>query len=133
VDVAGSGNRRMEGALVAYHTLSTDNRSGLHPNFRGLDGYPDGQSYEGLHGYPDGHSYQGLHGFADASSVGPTTFSIGPGGQWSVASASNATPTSIWDEIMNWMGESTVLAGVPNSLIALAGGLALLSFRKGHR
>ena|ERR1700681_3171581 len=114
---------------MAYHTLSTENRSGLHPNFRGLDGYPDGHSYHGLQGYPDGHSYRGL---GDASAIGPTTFSIGPGGQWSVSSASNATPTSIWDQAMNWMGESSVLAGVPNSLIALGLGIGVLSFGKRH-
>lgn len=89
---------------MAYSLLSTRNTHGLHPNLRGL------------------------------GAIGPTSITIGPGGQWSVNTASNATPTSIWDQIQNWMGQSTVLSGVPNSLIALGIGLGVFrAFRGGHR
>jgi hypothetical protein len=92
---------------MAYDFLTTRSGHGLHPNFRGL---------------------------GDLGAIGPTQVTIGPGGQWSVSTASNATPTSIWDQIQNWMGESTVLAGVPNSLIALGIGLGVFrAFRGGHR
>lgn len=89
---------------MAYDFLNTRSTHGLHPNLRGL------------------------------GAIGPTQITIGPGGQWSVSTASNATPTSIWDQIQNWMGQSTVFAGVPNSLIALGVGLGALGmFRRRRR
>lgn len=73
----------------------------------------------------------GLH--PNLRGIGPTSITIGPGGQWSVSTASNATPTSLWDQIQNWMGESTVLAGVPNSLIAIGLGLGVFGAMRKRR
>lgn len=111
---------------MSYARLATRDTSGLHPNFRGgLNGYAllSTRNSSGLR--------PGLRGFSD---IGPTSFTIGPGGQWSVSSASNATPESIGDQITNWLGESTVVSGMPNSVVAIAGIAALIFFaRKGRR
>lgn len=105
-----------------YARLQTRDVSGLHPNLRGgLGGYGllSTRNSSGLR--------PGLRGLGD---VGPTQFTIGPGGQWSISTASNATSQSIGDQITNWLGGSTVMSGVPNSVVAIAGIAALIFFAR---
>jgi hypothetical protein len=109
---------------MAYARLATRNASGLHPNFRGLGAYANLST----------RSSAGLNpNFRGLGDVPPTTFSIGPGGQWSVSSAAVPTPTSLWDQVLTWLGQSSVIAGVPNSLLAIGGGLLIFSKLKGGR
>jgi hypothetical protein len=75
-------------------------------------------------------SPNGGHRFAALGDIGPTSIVIGPGGQWQVSTGSNATPESISDQITNWLGQATVLPGVPNALIALGGLVFLFSGRR---
>ena len=69
---------------------------------------------------------------AGLGQIGPTTFTIGPGGQYSLSTASNASATSINDQLTNWLGQTTF--GFPNSLFAVAaGGLLLIALFKRRR
>lgn len=106
-----------------YARLITRNTSGLHPNLRGLGAYSvlSTRNRAGLR--PE---------FAGMGDVPATTFAIGPGGQWSISSASTPTSTSIFDQMLTWLGESTVIAGMPNSVLAIGGVVGLLLW-KGRR
>jgi hypothetical protein len=83
--------------MGAYAPLSTQNKNALNPNFRGMGDVP------------------------------LTQFTIGPGGQFAVSTATTPTSTSIWDQMLTWMGESTFIPGMPNSVFAIAGGLFVLA------
>lgn len=109
---------------MAYERLSTRSAAGLHPNFRGLGAYAELSTRSGAGLSPN---FRGL------GTIPPTQFTIGPGGQWSISSASVPTSTSLWDQVLSWLGESSIIAGVPNSLIALGGGLLLVAKLKGGR
>ena len=110
---------------MAYARLATRNTSGLHPNFRGLGAYADLSTRNSAGLNPN---------FRGMGAVPATTFSIGPGGQWSIGAASTPTGTSLWDQILTWLSGSTFIPGVPNSVIAIGGGLFLFSrFRGGRR
>jgi hypothetical protein len=106
---------------MAYAALSTKSSAGLSPNFRGYAPLAT-RNASGIH-----PNFRGL------GQTPLTTVSFGPGGQWSVASASTPTSTSLWDQIMTWMGSSTVIAGMPNSVLAITAGVFVIAgLRKGR-
>jgi hypothetical protein len=72
----------------------------------------------------------GGHRFQALGDIGPTSIMIGPGGQWQVSTGSNATPASITDQVTNWLGQATILPGMPNALIAIGGLLLLFSGKR---
>jgi len=112
---------------MAYASLKTRNTSGLHPNFRTLRGM-------GAYAPLTTRDTNGLRpSFRGMGDIGPTSITFGPGGQWSVSSGSNATSTSIGDQLSNWLGSSTVFAGVPNSLVAIAGAIGLYALVRRKR
>jgi hypothetical protein len=99
----------MGGAVMAYATLSTRNNAGLNPNFRGIGNYAQSttRNTSGLH-----PNFRGLGDAAPESSMyDPNTY----GGSYGTP-----TPTNILDQIMTWLGSSTIFVGVPNSLLAVA-------------
>lgn len=59
--------------------------------------------------------------------IGPTNITIGPDGQWGISTGTQPTQESILDNITQWLGSSTVFAGVPNSLLAIGGLLVLFA------
>jgi len=88
---------------MAYARLSTRIPAGLHPNLRGLGQVP------------------------------LTTMSIGPGGQFAISTATTPTSTSLWDQMLSWLGSSTIVAGMPNSIFAIGAvvvGFGLLRRRR---
>lgn len=106
---------------MSYARLSTRNTSGLHPNLRGMGSYAvlSTRNSAGL-----SPNFRGL------GDVPATSFTIGPGGQWSVSSASTPTSTSLWDQMLTWLSESTVIAGMPNSVVAIAAGIGIVAFAR---
>jgi MYXO-CTERM domain-containing protein len=107
---------------MAYARLHTHVTAGLHPNLRGIAPMHTGSS-AGLR--PE---FRGL-GQADPT----TTFSIGPGGQYSFGVVSTPTQTSLSDQILTWLSGSTFLPGVPNSVFAIGAGLFGLFLIAGGR
>lgn len=103
---------------MSYALLSTRNTSGLHPNLRGLAAYAalNTKNSNGLN-----PNFRGL------GQVPLTSFSIGPGGQFSISTASVPTQTSLWDQILTWLSGSTFVPGMPNSVFAIGAGVALLA------
>ena len=63
--------------------------------------------------------------------VGPTTFTVGPGGQWSISTASQPTAQSIGDQITQWAAAETIIPGAPNALVA--GGAILFLLLMGRK
>jgi hypothetical protein len=112
---------------MAYARLHTRNTSGLHPNLRGYAPLAT-RTPAGLN-----PNFRGLG--SSMGAVPAATFSIGPGGQWSIGAASTPTGTSLWDQILTWFSQSSIIAGVPNSVFAIGGGLFLLTRLRhgGHR
>jgi hypothetical protein len=102
---------------MAYDILATDVKQGVHAQ---LGGYTPMLT----------RNDQGLRGLGTV--VGPTAITIGPDGQWAISSGSQPTSSSIVDNITQWLGGSTVIAGVPNSLLAI-GGLLVLFMGRGRR
>lgn len=106
-----------------YARMPTGNSNGFGPS--------------GLHGYAEmptvnrnGHGPFGLQGIT----AGQTQVILGPDGQYHVSTGSQPTAQSIVDQITQWLGDSSVLSGVPNSLIAIGGILMLASqMRHGRR
>ncbi len=109
---------------MAYASNNTRNTSGLHPSLRGLGSYAamSTRSSAGLH--------PNFRGLGDAPL---TSISMGPGGQFSISTATIPTTTSIWDQMLTWLGSSTIVAGMPNSIFALGGGILLLRAFGGRR
>lgn len=110
---------------MAYARLQTRNTSGLHPNLRGSAG-THMTLVRGLGNYAANITYDsaGLRpGFRGLGDVPLTSFTIGPGGQFAITSATTPTSTSIWDSMLTWMGSSTLIPGMPNSIFAIAAGL----------
>ncbi len=106
---------------MAYARLATRNTSGLHPNLRGIAPMNTGSS-------------AGLNpNFRGMGDVPLTSFTIGPGGQFAISTATTPTSTSIWDQMLTWLGSSTVLPGMPNSIFAIGGGFFLASRLFGGR
>jgi hypothetical protein len=62
-----------------------------------------------------------------------TQFTIGPGGQFAISTATTPTTESIWDQMLTWLGNSTILPGMPNSVFAIGGGLFLATRLFGGR
>jgi MYXO-CTERM domain-containing protein len=108
---------------MAYARLQTRNNAGLHPNLRGIAPMYTGSS-AGLR--PE------FRGMGDDSQP-LTTFSIGPGGQYSFGIASTPTPVSLGDQMMSWLSGSSFLPGVPNSVVAIGAGLFGLFLIAGGR
>jgi hypothetical protein len=107
---------------MAYARLSTRNTSGLHPNLRGLG------TYGVLSTTEDAGLRPGLRGMHEHMGDVPLTqFTIGPGGQFMVSTATTPTSTSIWDQMLTWLSSSSFIPGMPNSVFAIGGGLFLLS------
>jgi hypothetical protein len=111
----------MDDDLMSYATNYTRNTSGLHPNLRGLDAYATLSTRAGAGINPN---FRGL------GDVPLTSFVIGPGGQFSMSTATTPTSASLWDQILTWMGSSTVIAGMPNSVVAIAAGVGILAFAR---
>jgi hypothetical protein len=111
---------------MAYARLNTRNANGLHPNLRGLGAYAALSTREdaGLRpmfrGYDAGKS--SLLGDAPLTNI-----SFGPGGQFAVSTATVPTQTSIFDQMLTWMGQSTLWPGMPNSIFAIGAGVFVLA------
>jgi hypothetical protein len=97
---------------MAYDVLPTEVEQGVHARL-------------GAYSPVLTNNDQGLRGLG--AGIGPTNISIGPDGQWGISTGTQPTPTSILDNITQWLGESTVFAGVPNSLLAIGGLLVLFA------
>lgn len=69
---------------------------------------------------------QGFRGLGRLG-IDPISFTLGPGGQFSFGVQSVPNQTSLWDQVKVWMGQSSVIAGVPNSLLLVGGGLFFLT------
>jgi hypothetical protein len=106
---------------MAYARLSTKNGNGLNPNFRGL----------GAYGLLSTRNKNAIHpnfrGMGDLGDSPLTNISFGPGGQFAISTATTPTSTSIWDQILTWMGESTFIPGMPNSIFAIGAGVFVLA------
>jgi hypothetical protein len=119
---------------MAYATLSTRNANGLNPNFRGIGNYAllSTRNTAGLH--PNFRGLGSTWSPAERSygshmgQVPLTSMSIGPGGQFSISSATTPTSTSIFDQMLTWLGDSSIVAGMPNSVFAIGGAILLLSY-----
>lgn len=62
-----------------------------------------------------------------------TSVTFGPGGQFAVSTATTPTQTSIWDQMLTWMGQSSLLPGMPNSIFAIGAGVFVLAKVFGRR
>lgn len=98
-----------------YSLLTTEVNRAMHP---GLRGYSPMLT----------RNTQGVRGMGKLAAMPNITFAVGPGGQFQVGAESVPTATSLWDQVKSWAGESTLIAGVPNSLIGIAGVVFGLSF-----
>jgi len=58
---------------------------------------------------------------------------MGPGGQFSISTATVPTGTSLWDQALTWLGGSTFVPGMPNSIFAIGAGFLLLKAFGGRR
>lgn len=109
-----------------YATLKTRNANGLHPNLRGMGSYAmlTTQNPNGLN-----PNFRGL------GDLPTTSFTLGPGGQFAISTVSTPTPTSLGDEILSWLSQSSIYPGMPNSVFAIGGAIvALVMIMKGrHR
>ena len=103
---------------MAYARLSTKNNAGLHPDMRGMGAYGHNSTKNNNGLWP------GFRGMGDAPL---TNISIGPGGQFAISTATVPTQTSVWDGIMTWMGESSIIGGMPNSVFAIGGAFLVLA------
>lgn len=56
-----------------------------------------------------------------------TNISFGPGGQFAFSTATTPTETSLWDQSLAWMGQSSIWPGMPNSVFVVLGGAVLLA------
>jgi hypothetical protein len=109
---------------MAYARLSTRNTSGLHPNLRGMGAYSPLSTENGNGLSPN---FRGL------GDVPLTSFTIGPGGQFAISTATTPTGTSVWDQMLTWLGQSTIIGGMPNSIFAIGGGFLVLAKLFGGR
>lgn len=110
---------------MAYGRLVTINKAGLHPNLRGLGSYAamDTVSKAGL-----SPNFRGM------GDVPLTQFTIGPGGQFAISSATTPTSTSLYDQFLAWMGQSsTYIPGLPNSVLLIGGSVFALAWLMGGR
>ena len=103
---------------MAYARLNTRNANGLHPNLRGLG------AYAALSTREDAGLRPMFRGLGDAPL---TNISFGPGGQFAVSTATVPTQTSIFDQMLTWMGQSTLWPGMPNSIFAIGAGVFVLA------
>jgi len=117
-------SRRMGGALVAYARLMTRNAAGIHPNFRGLGAYAYNSTEE------SGGLNPNFRGLGD---VPTTSFTIGPGGQFAVSTMTTPTQTSIFDQMLTWLSQSTFVPGTPNSVFAIGGGVLAMAWLFGGK
>jgi hypothetical protein len=114
---------------MAYARLNTRNVNALHPNFRGMGSYSVNSTREdaglrpGFRGMGD--AYTPAHGRMGDAPL--TNISFGPGGQFAVSTMTTPTGTSIWDQMLTWMGQSTIVGGMPNSVFAIGAGVLLLA------
>lgn len=111
---------------MAYARLSTRNTSGLHPNLRGMG------SYAALNTDSKAGLSPNFRGMGD---VPLTNITIGPGGQFAISTATTPTSTSLYDQFLAWMSQSSAyIPGLPNSVLLIGGGvLALAWIMKGRR
>ena len=109
---------------MAYARLTTRNVNALHPNFRGLGAYAVLSTSE------DAGLRPGMRGLGDTPL---TNISFGPGGQFAISTATTPTSTSLWDQTLTWLGQSTFVPGMPNSVFAAAGGILALAWLFGGR
>lgn len=110
---------------MAYARLNTRNVNALHPNFRGLGAYAVLSTRE------DAGLRPGFRGLGDTPL---TNITFGPGGQFAISTATTPTQTSIFDQMLTWLGQSTFVPGMPNSVFAIGGGaLALAWLFSGRR
>jgi hypothetical protein len=101
---------------MAYARLSTKNGNGLNPNFRGL----------GAYGLLSTRNKNGISpNFRGLGDTPLTNISFGPGGQFAISTATTPTQTSIFDQMLTWMGQSSILPGMPNSIFVILGGAVL--------
>lgn len=114
---------------MAYARLNTRNAAGLHPNFRGLGAYSRLSTNNGNGLHPSfrglGSTWSPAH--ESLGDVPLTQITMGPGGQFAISTATTPTSTSIWDQMLTWMGQSTIVGGMPNSVFAIGGGLLVLA------
>ena len=93
---------------MAYNQLETREASpAVHP---GLKGYSPMMT-------------RNTQGFRGLGAIPPISFSLGPGGQFSVGVQSVPTATSLWDQAKLWASQETFLPGTPNLLVAIVAGL----------
>jgi hypothetical protein len=110
---------------MAYARLSTKNGNGLNPNFRGLGAYGllSTRNKNGI-----SPNFRGLpEGPAGMGDTPLTNISFGPGGQFAISTATTPTQTSIFDQMLTWMGQSSLLPGMPNSIFVILGGALLVA------
>lgn len=120
---------------MAYARLSTRNTNAINPNFRGLAAYAALSTREDA-GLRPGFRGMGSTWSPSHRSLGDTpltNISFGPGGQFAFSTATTPTPTSLSDQVMTWMSESTFVPGMPNSVFAVGGGLLVLAWLFGGR
>ena len=99
---------------MAYARLSTRITAGLHPNLRGMGAYAP-LSTKNRNGLSPN--------FSGVGDIPLTNLTIGPGGQFAVSTVTTPTSASIWDSMLTWMGSSTLIPGMPNSIFAIGAGL----------
>jgi hypothetical protein len=120
---------------MAYARLSTRNTSGLHPNLRGLGAYSHLSTDNGNGLSPNfrglGSTWSPEHRIL--GDIPLTNFTIGPGGQFVISTATTPTGTSVWDQMLTWLGQSTIIGGMPNSIFAIGGGFLVLAKLFGGR
>jgi hypothetical protein len=113
---------------MAYARLTTRNTNGLSPNFRGL------AAYSVLSTREDAGLRPGFRGLSFGMGDSPlTNISFGPGGQFAISTATVPTQTSLFDQMMTWLGQSTFVPGMPNSIFAIGGGALALAWLFGGR
>lgn len=102
---------------MSYALADTRSNVGFRPGVVGMSYYGGGR-LNGMGCCPKptlgrvaGHAYLGQ--------IPNTTITVGPDGQWGFSQSSQPTSQSIWDEIVQWASEETVIAGMPNALVAL--------------
>lgn len=116
---------------MAYARLSTRNGNGLNPNFRGLAAYAPLVTREDAGLRP---GFRGISANSHTLGDAPlTNISFGPGGQFSISTATTPTQESLSDQVMTWLSESTFVPGMPNSVFAISGGLLALAWLFGGR
>lgn len=113
---------------MAYGRLVTTNKSGLHPNLRGV-------GMMGSYAAMDTVSKAGLSpNFRGMGDVPLTQLTIGPGGQFAISTATTPTSESLYDQFLTWMAQPSVFVpGLPNSVLLIGGGIFAAAWLMGGR